>query len=774
MAEARESGDETSISRVEQATLATAIEEADSMLDRDDLPEEQRLFLNKVQGLKFAQAALDFIDTFEQSNKEFHGMLLSANTSDVTEALRFFVRARQFKLPCAVTGMKQALSLMWSNEKSIREEVLRAFIDAFIAIPGTEGKEFLPEKQIAHNLLYLVGRATVSELASIEEAIGKLVKDEMVPNSVFLVLWSIASKSCGDARATALLILGMGASADRSIVDSASRLKLLLESGVGEEVEESRDWKTMRSAAYVLQRVQAPTDPLSAKALVLEQIVERLGFVVRGDWCRDTNSHDTEQWFAATEHAISALFVVCLEPELECAEIIRTMSASIFGSENMEETDSCSDVRLARFFFVLGHVALKILVYTEGVSGSVRRANAKRMLRRQETADKEKMASSSVGDENDGIEDQLGVAAEQEAENEKRVADITDKEILGRGLISKFAPLVIRVVANEQDKFSSDVLRTSATLALCKFMCISSSSCEANLPLLFTTLKNAEDTTLRANIVVALGDHAFRFPNEVEPYTPRLYACLRDPTTKVRRHTLMVLTHLILNDMIKVKGQVSEITLCLRDDDARIRDMSRLLFLELSKRSNNPIYNLLPDIISQLSQQLPVRPEDFRSIMSFLIGFIKHERQNETLIDKLCQRFPKCSSITQKSDLAFCLSLLRVNERSVKCLIDSFKLYKDALADDSVQKSFLSIVTKARKTAKPEMKQLLEDWEEKLTVQARIGQENQIAGEKASKAKAKAKRKASRRKKRNHNADMSFGSDDGEMLLDDKENINLV
>lgn len=141
-------------------------------------------------------------------------------------------------------------------------------------------------------------------------------------------------------------------------------------------------------------------------------------------------------------------------------------------------------------------------------------------------------------------------------------------------------------------------LMQSATLALCKCMCISKSFCEKHLTLLFSVLVKApnDDQDLRANIVIAVGDLAFRFPNEVEPYTPKIYACLRDKSTRVRRHTLMVLTHLILNDMVKVKGNVCEIALCLQDQEPRIRDMARLLFHELSKRTNSPIYNLLPDI----------------------------------------------------------------------------------------------------------------------------------------------------------------------------------
>jgi hypothetical protein len=121
-------------------------------------------------------------------------MLLSANTSDVTEALRFFVQARHFQLPCAVTGMKRALALMWSTEQSIRDEVLKAFVDGFIAEPGTEGGTMLPDNQIAKNLLVLTGQASVSELASIEEAINRLVLEERIPADVFLILWLIASR----------------------------------------------------------------------------------------------------------------------------------------------------------------------------------------------------------------------------------------------------------------------------------------------------------------------------------------------------------------------------------------------------------------------------------------------------------------------------------------------------------------------------------------------------------------------------------------------------
>lgn len=44
----------------------------------------------------------------------------------------------------------------------------------------------------------------------------------------------------------------------------------------------------------------------------------------------------------------------------------------------------------------------------------------------------------------------------------------------------------------------------------------------------------------------------------------------------------MVLSHLILNDMVKNTGQIADIAFCLVDEEPRIADLARLFFHELS------------------------------------------------------------------------------------------------------------------------------------------------------------------------------------------------
>ena len=113
---------------------------------------------------------------------------------------------------------------------------------------------------------------------------------------------------------------------------------------------------------------------------------------------------------------------------------------------------------------------------------------------------------------------------------------------------------------------------------------MSSSFCSQHLQLLFTVLERSPEEVIRSNLVIAIGDLNFRFPNLIEPWTPYVYSRLRDSSPIVKRTTLNVLSHLILNDMVKVKGQISDIALCIIDPDPRISGMSRMFFSEFARK----------------------------------------------------------------------------------------------------------------------------------------------------------------------------------------------
>jgi hypothetical protein len=200
---------------------------------------------------------------------------------------------------------------------------------------------------------------------------------------------------------------------------------------------------------------------------------------------------------------------------------------------------------------------------------------------------------------------------------------------------------------------------------------------------------------------------AFRWPNLLEPYQGLLYARLRDGDARVRKNTLMVLAHLVLNDMVKVKGQVGELAVCLNDADASIADISRMFFAELAKRPNNPVYNIFPDTLSCLSRLAsapppvgdahvsPLSRATLRDILRFLLSFVTKAAQTEALAERLLARLDLAAAQVDSAeeralaaDIAFCLSVLPASDRTLRKLCEGVKGYAKALANDNVWDAF--------------------------------------------------------------------------------------
>ena len=436
-----------------------------------------------------------------------------------------------------------------------------------------------------------------------------------------------------------------------------------------------------------------------------------------------------ETWYSAVESAINALYALHPAPEHMCAAIVRILAADAFpfkdGHDALSDEErtrptlggedgSLSVQSLSRFFFVLSHVALKHLVLIEKASKSVRRAR----FDAEKKASEGKPKSAASG--NEDLNAELGVgsaAADAELDAMKEAAEI--QILAARSLLGPYAKIVSAVCHNRQLLTGDASLRSSALLALCKLMIVDPSMCNANLQLLFTLLHNrGVEPELRSNLVIALGDLALRFPNALEPWTDHIYRPLGDPDAGVRKNTLMVLSHLILNDMMKVKGHIAKVAVCLEDPQPRIAALAQLFFHELAKKEykgTSPIYNLLPDILSNLSRESGLTRAQFQSVMQQLLSYIKKDRQGDALVEKLCGRLASTQDASQWRNVAFCLAQLPISEKGTRKLAECFKLYKAALADAEVTETIVGILSKAKKnTSKQEVKQLIEELEVKI------------------------------------------------------------
>jgi hypothetical protein len=266
----------------------------------------------------------------------------------------------------------------------------------------------------------------------------------------------------------------------------------------------------------------------------------------------------------------------------------------------------------------------------------------------------------------------------------------------------------------------------AAALALGRLACLHESVAERYLRVLFTGLQQARSAHVRLNIVVALGDLVSRFPNRLEPWTDQLYAVLhRDQDARVRRYMLMVLTHLILNEMVKIKGHWADLVLCLKDPDAAVARLARTLFTEMQRKrvsAAQTLVLLLPDLVCSLSSpsvphRRPLSDESFRDMMQFLLSFVHHERLTENLLERFCYRLRGAPDIGTARRLALCIPLLRcTSERCLKRLHELVKCYANRLDDAVIADCFRQVLVRARRATRghQEVRALIDDLEHRL------------------------------------------------------------
>ncbi|RHZ79040.1 hypothetical protein Glove_152g93 [Diversispora epigaea] len=670
--------------------------------------------------------AVRFIHQINTAIPTLCQLLASTLKSEVIEVIDFFVTAHTYKMEFANEGIKKMLHLIWTKDnndegKGIRKRLIESYCKIYIYYD-----ESLPENEnvnmITKNLISLTFNATLAELTSLEQLLSTIMSEDSIDDLVIAKLWSVYSISKIEIskaqRRGAIIVLSMLAKAKMDIVQE--KIDLLLKVGLGSFGRE--DLVLAKYTCIALQRlggnkakVKGSLNNNSIRLPLFHQIFCRLKQMIE----IQTNS---QEWFALAEQAINTIYLLAEHPDVLCEDIIKRKTAHVFGLKVLADDDMDVDddqvitnqesfmmhpLQLSQLVFTVGHVAIKHIVHLEFIEAECKRRKAE-----ADSKDKEKTTKNPGDDE---LEQVVGTTEDEFGE---AIAQIREKELLfgEDSLLTVFGPLISNICANNKT-YNHRTLQISATLALAKLMCVSSEFCENNLQLLFTILEKSSEPTIRSNIIIALGDMTVCFNNIIDENINYLYNRLSDPDSLVKKNTLMVLTHLILNGMIKVKGQLGEMAKCLEDEDQRISDLSRLFFTELASK-DNAVYNNLPDMISNLSSgDTPLDEESFKKIMKFLFDFIEKEKHIENVVDKLCQRFKNLDDRRQWHDIAYCLSLLPYkNEKIIRKLIEGMPHYQDKLHEEQIQKFFAEIITKAKsiKPQRPELKQLIDEYEAKI------------------------------------------------------------
>ncbi|VDO05005.1 unnamed protein product [Rodentolepis nana] len=751
-----------------------------------------------------------FADYVTTGIEDIRNMLHSKTTTDVLEAIEFFLTAKQAGVRNLDAALRHMMAMIWSQEEQIRKSVLDASRRLYFQ-PDIVNESFTEEGRLSpaavdaviSTLVNLVSESSLGDFVSLERILRELLDLGHVDEDLKQELWTrfttfastivesaskVSQKRKQELKAL-LILLKMTSSPSRRNLEL--HLSDLVNYGLGD------------SMGYANVDLECAIEPF--RLPVTHTLCTSLRKLLISTFTSASRIH----WIPLMEQAVATIFQLIETPTIVMAEVIHeigelllksvskrqppiaqsqkeqvdaiqtaTLRSPVKGDEALEEeggmevkgievdenvettqppssqTSTLSTVPsfiLARFIALAGHIALKILVHLEfSVLNELKRRealqeenkNAKKRHAKVQRASARNNVSVNTTLEMSRLTEMSGVGgntstAEEEAALLGAVADdaeadyvrnvLNSEVVLDPGhLLTRLLPIVVHV-CTYRSRYSDHDLQAAASLSLVKFMLVSSTICEQNLQLLFTLAERSPSEVVRANLIVGLGDLARRFPNLIEPWTPNLYARLRDDSAKVRINALNTLSHLILNDMVKVstkfahtkkllnvKGQISEMTVCLVDQNDRLKQLSRLFFRELAQKGN-ALYNVMPDIISRLSDpEVGVDEDKFRLIVNFLFPLIEKERLCETLVEKICSRFRVTQTEKQWRDLAYCLRVMSFNERMIRTLQENLPIFAQQLSIPDVHASFVEILTNAKKNTKAEILPQIEELEAKI------------------------------------------------------------
>ena len=719
--------------------------------------------LSKQQMLvKYLHDCVCFAQQIKNAIPDICSMLGSKTITDSQEAIDFFVTAYEFGVQGSLIGIRKMITLVFSMDKAIRDAVLEAYKKLYLTSPSLEA---LSSRQkavsVVKNLMELVEGASIGELTSLEELLTLLMGSAEIGSEHIKVLFEKYARKYPlttevEAR-TACQLIAMLATSNRKII--TDNLDTLIQVGL---IDHHQDSQLVQHTLSALQRSATKEPKVEDKTVSFRlsknhKLFERIhSILVEG-----ISNLGDDFFLPMANEAVKTVYCLAEQPDDIIEEILHgimkvvipegTLNDSIDSLGSAKENEDTNTITLSqplsqedgdadrtiteetvnasvaevppevlsRLISILGDVALNQLVHIE--SSILTEIKIRKYIKECKEAEKKgktaappttsRKRQSIASATSSNMEEEIGLAGANAVEDEIeqfRVFRMIDDN---KNLLGRLAFLITDIVQNP-DRFSDQKLKNTASLALAKFMLCSQVFCEKNLRLLFTVLQKSQDSMIRQNAIISLGDLCVRYPNLLDPWTGQLYAPLNDKDVEVRRNSLKVLSRLILSDMVKVKGQIYELAKIIVDDDDSLAMLAKLFFQELKKKEN-AIYNVLPDIISNLSggeQEMDERK--FQDVMMFLIPLVDKDKQVVSLIDKICQRFRGTHDERQWRDLTFCLTKMKFSDQGVKTLVEHMMCFADKLHCDPVYEGFKGIADEAEKLSN--IKDIVESFKSKI------------------------------------------------------------
>ncbi|XP_011062247.1 PREDICTED: condensin complex subunit 1 isoform X2 [Acromyrmex echinatior] len=700
---------------------------------QSSISEQEKENNNKKEELRLRKRVIDYLKNclkfateLEKAIPMAEKLLFSTCAGDAVESCTFLGTAFQFGVTGAADSMREALFQVFHRDQSVRNNVAIVYKEIYLDMNNDKRSIRQIAVARANRLIELMKELKPGQSLALTLLIVTWYENGELNSELLQVLWEKFSMKYPDTSLidsrTALMIITMIAQAKSNI--ASDNLDVLMKIGFGPRAK--GDLLLVRDACRMLLKIKQNSKDVEKPPL------------------RYPNDHDMfkeimtllTEFFTSTEEnayisfatdAINVIYHLANQPDKLIKELLLNITEK--GQFMSKETNEISDVSsfvLSKLLYIIGHVAIKQLVHLDvSIYKELKRRNTLREMQGKKkkritksicsTSDRAKPVNvstissnsstaqrtsrnkeTSIFNEDNGEEALEGAVDDAEAEF---VNGALEHEIItGDGLLTKYVPLVLDV-CQYPDKYNNENVQAAGSLALSKMMTVSSEFCEQYLRLLITILERSPYPGIRSNMLIGLSDLATRFPNQVEPWSKHIYGRLRDEDINVRKTCVHMLSNLIMREMIRVKGQVSELALCVIDEDEQIRRDTKEFFSQLAQKGN-ALYNIVPDILSRLADpQLNLKEKNFQETIRYILGLMQKEKQIDTIIDKICTRFKLAATERQWRDLSYCLSLLQFSGKSIRRLIESLPLLKEKIHYKPVLTALRSIIEQTKKKA---------------------------------------------------------------------------
>lgn len=696
--------------------------------------------------VKFYYDFIQYTTLLNSAVPKLEEMLMSKTNSDVFESIDFFTTAYQFGIKGCDNGMHKMIFLVWSDKEK-REAVTAAYKKVLFTTDKTDRAH---AAQVVENLSRFVENLTHGHYSAFEELMKEWVEDETIDNVAIQVMFERYTKklpntSDNDSR-LALQLLVLSSVANPKIVKN--NLDFLIKIGIDERgLTDPRIFvATLDLLINSVEKDYERPSKYNKRYKHEDEIVEKVistfmkMFFTNSDIDFDKICMKT---FNFIYRMVDAPDVFAQMIVLQIFEKLKIISDKLESRVTNVQDERLSQVNpsqsvpkislalpiaiLSRFIYLIGYVAMKEMIYLDidvysnikyreelknELKKSKNKANKTQNNRRTTINPNMDMSASNAlkrmsmaPNQQEAIEEEDLVGATADDAIAEQITFICESEMLysNECLFQKFHPLIVEI-CQYINRYKDDTLQQSVVLAMIHLMSVSPKFCEVNVPFIMNIFGLSKNKQVKANIIIGLADFTFRFPNVIEPWTSHLYSTLHEEDTELRLTAVKMLSHLILHEMIRVKGQISDLAMCLVDPVPEIKVITEQFFKEIAQKSNI-LYNVLPDIISRLSDTTEqVEEGRYQLIMKFIMALIQKDKQVESLVEKLCLRFKVTHHERQWRDVAYCLSLLSYNEKTIKKLIEHMSCYKDKVQINEIYDSFKLIITNTSKLIKAELK----------------------------------------------------------------------